>query len=55
MAVGVVLHVGGVYKHAAFDRDSTFGKMLVASSSTEEAASPSPPTTAVEATRIAQN
>ncbi len=29
--VGTVLHLGGVYKHAAFNQDGTFGKMLVAS------------------------
>ena len=28
--VGTVLHFGGVYKHAAFNQDGTFGKMLVA-------------------------
>jgi cytochrome b561 len=28
--IGIVLHLGGVYKHAAFDQDGTFGKMLVA-------------------------
>ncbi|HLF12615.1 MAG TPA: cytochrome b/b6 domain-containing protein [Gammaproteobacteria bacterium] len=28
--VGTVLHIGGVYKHAAFNQDGTFGKMLVA-------------------------
>lgn len=27
--VGLVLHLGGVYKHAAFDQDGTFMKMLV--------------------------
>ena len=27
---GTVLHLGGVYKHAAFNQDGTFGKMLVA-------------------------
>lgn len=25
-----ILHLGGVYKHAAFNQDGTFGKMLVA-------------------------
>lgn len=29
IAVGVALHLAGVYKHAAFDQDGTFGKMLV--------------------------
>jgi cytochrome b561 len=29
--IGTVLHIGGVYKHAAFNQDGTFGKMLVAS------------------------
>jgi cytochrome b561 len=29
--IGTVLHLGGVYKHAAFNQDGTFGKMLVAS------------------------
>lgn len=28
--VGTVLHIGGVYKHAAFNQDGTFGKMLIA-------------------------
>ena len=28
--VGTVLHLGGVYKHAAFNQDGTFSKMLVA-------------------------
>lgn len=28
--VGTILHLGGVYKHAAFNQDGTFGKMLVA-------------------------
>jgi cytochrome b561 len=28
--VGTILHIGGVYKHAAFNQDGTFGKMLVA-------------------------
>jgi cytochrome b561 len=28
--LGTVLHLGGVYKHAAFNQDGTFGKMLVA-------------------------
>jgi cytochrome b561 len=28
--VGTLLHIGGVYKHAAFNQDGTFGKMLVA-------------------------
>ena len=27
--VGTALHIGGVYKHAAFNQDGTFGKMLV--------------------------
>jgi cytochrome b561 len=27
--VGTLLHIGGVYKHAAFNQDGTFGKMLV--------------------------
>jgi cytochrome b561 len=27
--VGTILHLGGVYKHAAFNQDGTFGKMLV--------------------------
>lgn len=30
LLVGIVLHLGGVYKHAAFNRDGTFTKMLVA-------------------------
>lgn len=28
--IGTVLHLGGVYKHAAFNQDGTFSKMLVA-------------------------
>lgn len=28
--VGTLLHIGGVYKHAAFNQDGTFSKMLVA-------------------------
>ena len=28
--IGTLLHLGGVYKHAAFNQDGTFGKMLVA-------------------------
>lgn len=28
--IGTVLHLGGVYKHAAFNQDGTFTKMLVA-------------------------
>ena len=28
--IGTALHLGGVYKHAAFNQDGTFGKMLVA-------------------------
>jgi cytochrome b561 len=28
--IGTILHLGGVYKHAAFNQDGTFGKMLVA-------------------------
>jgi cytochrome b561 len=27
--VGTALHIGGVYKHAAFNQDGTFGKMLL--------------------------
>jgi cytochrome b561 len=29
--IGTALHLAGVYKHAAFNQDGTFGKMLVAS------------------------
>ena len=29
--IGTVLHIGGVYKHAAFNQDGTFSKMLIAS------------------------
>lgn len=29
IVAGVLLHIGGVYKHAAFDQDGTFGKMLM--------------------------
>jgi len=28
--IGILLHLGGVYKHVAFHRDGTFSKMLVA-------------------------
>jgi cytochrome b561 len=28
--IGTLLHLGGVYKHAAFNQDGTFAKMLVA-------------------------
>ena len=28
--IGTVLHIGGVYKHAAFNQDGTFSKMLIA-------------------------
>lgn len=28
--IGTALHIGGVYKHAAFNQDGTFAKMLVA-------------------------
>jgi len=27
---GTILHIGGVYKHAAFNQDGTFSKMLIA-------------------------
>ena len=30
--VGTALHIGGVYKHAAFNQDGTFGKMLLPAS-----------------------
>jgi cytochrome b561 len=30
IVIGTVLHLAGVYKHAAFNQDGTFGKMLVA-------------------------
>ena len=33
--VGTALHLGGVYKHAAFNQDGTFGKMLVAARETD--------------------
>ncbi len=33
--IGTILHLGGVYKHAAFNQDGTFGKMLVAASDEE--------------------
>lgn len=29
IAIGIAMHLVGVYKHAAFDQDGTFGKMLV--------------------------
>jgi len=28
--IGTVMHLGGVYKHAAFNQDGTFSKMLIA-------------------------
>jgi cytochrome b561 len=28
--IGTLLHIGGVYKHAAFNQDGTFSKMLIA-------------------------
>jgi cytochrome b561 len=28
--IGTILHIGGVYKHAAFNQDGTFSKMLIA-------------------------
>ena len=31
IATGVLMHLAGVYKHAAFNRDGTFTKMMVAS------------------------
>ena len=34
--------VGGVYKHAAFDQDGTFGKMLVAAKPGEQAPAAKP-------------
>jgi cytochrome b561 len=32
---GTLLHLGGVYKHAAFNQDGTFGKMLIAAEGAE--------------------
>ena len=32
-----VLHIAGVYKHAAFNQDGTFGKMLIPAKKAEEA------------------
>ena len=40
--IGTILHLGGVYKHAAFNQDGTFGKMLVAADGGEEAVAPQP-------------
>jgi cytochrome b561 len=40
--IAVVLHLGGVYKHAAFDQDGTFGKMLVAAKPGEQAPAAKP-------------
>jgi cytochrome b561 len=37
--VGTVLHLGGVYKHAAFNQDGTFSKMLVPSADERDAPS----------------
>ncbi len=36
IVVGFLLHLGGVYKHAAFDQDGTFAKMLVAADPTDQ-------------------
>jgi cytochrome b561 len=36
--IGTILHLGGVYKHAAFNQDGTFGKMLVAADGEDEPA-----------------
>lgn len=33
---GIVLHLGGVYKHTAFNRDGTFMRMIVPSRSKQE-------------------
>ena len=41
--VGTVLHLGGVYKHAAFNQDGTFGKMLVAARHEPDAPPPPAP------------
>lgn len=38
--IGTVLHMGGVYKHAAFNQDGTFGKMLVAARDDKSAVKP---------------
>jgi cytochrome b561 len=38
--IGTVLHLGGVYKHAAFNQDGTFGKMLVAARVDEPTSAP---------------
>jgi cytochrome b561 len=35
IVTGLVLHLAGVYKHAAFNRDGTFTKMMVASASSD--------------------
>ncbi len=44
IAVGFVLHLGGVYKHAAFDQDGTFGQMLIPAARDDAAPSlPEPP------------
>jgi cytochrome b561 len=40
IVIGVVLHLGGVYKHAAFDQDGTFGKMLTPAKSGEDRRTP---------------
>ena len=39
--IGTILHLGGVYKHAAFNQDGTFGKMLVAATDDEGTSEPS--------------
>ncbi|HEU4620269.1 MAG TPA: cytochrome b/b6 domain-containing protein [Gammaproteobacteria bacterium] len=43
-----VLHIGGVYKHAAFNQDGTFGKMLAPPPNESPAPPPSPPQAATE-------
>lgn len=52
IVTGVLLHIGGVYKHAAFDQDGTFGKMLIAARpehGSRQAAAPTRDGTAREA------
>ena len=37
--IGFILHIGGVYKHTAFNQDGTLGKMILADRKSKEASS----------------
>ena len=41
IVIGIVMHLAGVYKHAAFNRDGTFTKMMIPSSAGDAGDSPS--------------